>query len=107
MDEGYSRSAVGGITGLRAKDFEDIYKRLNSSAPNDGMKKKTTKDQGITSVISSNIFTGAMNGNKSGMGMTQKNQSMMLNPQNKSTLKLTKFFMENRSSISNPKTTNH
>ena len=107
IDQSYSRSTVNGTTGLRAKDFEDIYRRLNSSAPNDGMKKKAAKEHGITSATSSNIFSGALNGNKSSMGMTQKNQSMMLNPQNKSTLKLTKFFIENRSAITNPKSNNH
>ena len=73
MDEGYSRSVVGGTNSLRAKDFEDIYRRLNSSGPNDVMKKKATKEQGVTSVTSSNIFSGALNGNKSSMGMTHKN----------------------------------
>jgi hypothetical protein len=72
--------------GLRAKDFEDIYRRLNSSAPNDGMKKKA-KEQGQMS----GMFTATLTSNKS--GTTYTNPSSIQPQPTKSTLKLTKFFM--------------
>ena len=40
VEEGVRSSGSGNEMGLRAKDFEDLYRRLNSSAPNYGMKKK-------------------------------------------------------------------
>ncbi len=86
VEEGVRSSGSGNGMGLRAKDFEDIYRRLNSSAPNDGMKKKA-KEQGQAS----GMFTGALTGNKS--GITYANPSSILPQTNKSTLKLTKFFM--------------
>jgi hypothetical protein len=86
VDEGVRSSGSGNGVGLRAKDFEDIYRRLNSSAPNDGMKKKT-KEQGQVS----GMFTATLTGNKS--GTTYTNPSSIQSQPTKSTLKLTKFFM--------------
>jgi hypothetical protein len=86
VEEGVRSSGSGNGMGLRAKDFEDIYRRLNSSAPNDGMKKKP-KEQGQVS----GMFSGTLTGNKSGATYTTPNS---IQPQpTKSTLKLTKFFM--------------